>query len=116
MYRLFALRSSVATLDKLENERFVRANARYTLVLTKTEELNDDTVFTTSGLAAEVKAGDLNRLTTADRQWLSDCLSALLYEEMKAKEPEVSEKIGEQIKVLEEALKEQREKDRRNSQ
>lgn len=101
MYRLFALRSTAKVLEELAEERFVRSTARYTLVLTEKESFNS---------SVEITVANFNRLTESDKRWLSDCCSALVYEEMIAHEKDISESIGEQIKALEQALKEQREK------
>lgn len=101
MFRLFALKSTAQTLKEAENERFARATQSYTLVFTEKESMPN---------AAEITTEHINRLTEADKRWLADCFSVLFYEDMKKDEKRLSQKMGEQIEVLEEELKKQRDK------
>ena len=101
MFRLFALKSTAAALKEAEKERFVRATPTYTLIYTERESMPN---------AAEITAEHINRLTDADKRWLTDCCYVLIYEDLKKDEKDLSRKMGEQIEVLERELKAQKDK------
>ena len=95
-YRLYAMPVNAKSVDMAQNERFSRATAWYVLIYTDSDTAPENSV--------EIDENEVNRLSSADRDWLLECNMELIVEDAKAREKEIAQSIGEKIKQLEIAL------------
>ena len=98
-YRLFALPPTNEGIEVAQKNRFSRVTKDYALVYSD-EEVKG---------GKEVTEENLYRLTKADSKWIQDCNYAIIFEETKRKEKEISANLSDTINRLEEVLKESKE-------
>lgn len=96
VYRLYALPVNSKTVEEAQAHRFSRITPLYLLIYS---------VATISAESVEITEADLDRLSSADRDWLLGCNLTIIAEDAKTREKEISETLGEKIERLEEALK-----------
>lgn len=101
-YRLFAMPVNAESVEVAEKSRFARITPFYLLIYT-------DGAMAES--AAEITESEVERLTSADRDWLLGCNMVLLAEDAKKREKEISASLGEKINRLEQALEEARKRE-----
>lgn len=99
-YKLYVLPLTEQSIEFSQGQRFSRITNRYIIVYTQDN----------LGVGKEVTEKDLYRLTQADADWLKDCNYALIFEETKKKEKEISESLSETIEQLETFLREEKAK------
>ena len=100
-YRIYLMDTSQNTIQKLEDERFVRITTDYALSLSTSAPVES---------AYEIDGSDYGRLSKKDIEWITDCVSEILIGELKDNETEVVDGLAERIKRLEEALETERKK------
>lgn len=100
-YRLYALKVDRKSIEAAMRERFNRITPDYILVYTDGKQPEHSII---------MEEDDSKRLNDADVRWLLDCNVVIIAEEMKRREPELSEKISERIDALEAALRAEKEK------
>ena len=94
-YRLYAMPVSQESVETAEMHRFSRITPFYLLIYTE-EKISE--------CAAEITENEVERLTSADRDWLLGCNIVLLTEDAMRREKEISVTLGEKIERLEKAL------------
>ena len=104
-YRLFAMPVGAKEIEAAEKERFARITPLYVLVYTDSAPPTDNSV--------EITEDDVERLSGSDRDWLLLCNMALIAEDAKRREKEISSTLGEKIERLERALEEASNKNER---
>lgn len=97
-YRLYALAVNQDNVAEAQNHRFSRITPLYLLIYSENKLSESNSV--------EITEKDIERLTSADRDWLLGCNMALIVEDAKRREKEISISIGEKIERLEKALEE----------
>ena len=98
-YALYAVPPTKEGLEIAQKSRFSRVTKDYALIYSDSK---------VDG-GKEITDKDLYRLTKADSKWLQDCNYAIIFEETKKKEKEISESLSDTINRLEESLKESKE-------
>ena len=96
-YKLYALPTT--EIESVQKYRFSRVTMGYILVYSDGE---------VSG-GKEVTEENLYRLSAADSKWIQDCNFALIFEETKKREAEMSNNLSDTINRLERILQEERE-------
>lgn len=94
-YRLFAMPVNAESVKLAQKSIFSRVTAWYVLVYTTDTSIDG---------AANIDGDDIERLSSADRDWLLACNMKLIAEDAKRREKEISQTIGEKIERLEKAL------------
>ena len=100
IYRLYAMPTNNETAALAQENRFCRVTAAYVLIYTADE--------IETGKAVEISEDEVDRLASADRDWLLGCNLTLIAEDAKAREKEISAALSEKIEQLEKALEEVR--------
>ena len=95
VYRLYALPVNSQTVAEAQAHRFARITPLYLLIYS----------VGTIADSVEITEAELDRLTSADRDWLLGCNLIIIAEDAKAREKEISITLGEKIERLEQALK-----------
>lgn len=94
-YKLYALPTS--EIEVAQKHRFARATVNYILIYSDEEVPN----------GKEITEENLFRLTATDTKWVQDCNFAIIFEETKKKENEISDSLSETINRLERILQEE---------
>lgn len=100
-YRLYALPLTQENVEAAYGERFSRVTRGYVLLYT----YNDAPV---NGV--EIGIEEVNRLTSADYSWLSDCNCLIVADAAKEKEAQIAGDMKRRIDALERALKAEKDK------
>ena len=100
-YRLYALPLTQENVERAYGERFSRITRGYVLLYTQSEAPED---------AVEIGIEEVNRLTSADYAWLSDCNFLIVADAAKEKEDQIAGDLKKKLEVLETALKAEKEK------
>ena len=98
VYRLFAMSLADTTEKAIEQYRFCRVTTFYTLVYTADETPPENAIV--------IEGEDVERLSSADRDWLLGCNMTLIAEDMKDREKEITADLSQKIEKLEQALEE----------
>ena len=98
-YKLYAFKPNEEGIEKAQKSRFSRVTKDYALIYSAEEVPN----------GVEITEENLFRLTSADSKWVQDCNFAIIFEETKKKEKEISNELSETINRLEQALQEAKE-------
>lgn len=96
-YKLYALESNGEGIEIASKERFSRITKFYILVYCKDGKPPKN--------GAEITQTETHRLSAADEQWLLDCNMAILAEEAKKNEAEITKKMSERLEEIEKLLK-----------
>lgn len=97
--RLYAGPTTAEATARTEGFRFSRIAASYTLVYTgKPKAVPEGFI--------EITEEDAHRLTDADRQWLTDCQTALIVEHIQAQRPAIEERLSELLNIVEQITQE----------
>ena len=97
--RLYAGPTTAEVTARTEGFRFSRIAASYTLVYTDNPKGLPDGFI-------EITEEDAHRLTAADRQWLTDCQTALIVEHIQEQKPIIEERLTELLNIVEQITKE----------
>ena len=97
--RLYAGPTTAEATAQTEGYRFSRIAASYTLVYT--DNPND----LPEGFI-EITEAEAHRLTDADRQWLTDCQTALIVEHIQEQKPVIEQRLNELLNIVEQITKE----------
>lgn len=100
-YRLYALTLTQANVERAYGERFSRITRGYVLVYTQGEAPEN---------SAEIGIEEINRLTKADLDWLSDCNFLIFADAAKENEAQIAGDLSKRMDILESALKAEKEK------
>lgn len=100
-YKLYAVEVNPESIKVASQERFCRITPFYILVYTAGKAPKD---------SIEMTQTETHRLSEQDAQWLGDCNIVILSEEAKKHESEIAANMAERLARLEEALKEEKEK------
>lgn len=100
-YKLYALDANKDGVEAASRERFSRITPFYALVYVSGEPPEG---------AVEITRSETHRLSEKDEQWLLDCNTAILAEEMKKHESEIAADMKERLERLEKALRAEKEK------
>lgn len=101
VYRLYAMSLAETTERAIEQCRFCRVTPFYALIYTADETAPQHSV--------EIEGEDVERLSSADRDWLLGCNMTLIAEDAREREKEISAELSDKIEKLEQALKQAKE-------
>lgn len=102
-YRLFALPMSAEAVQTAQNERFSRVCAGYALI------------YTTNSIKGGVEISEeesRKRLSPVETEWLFDCNTAILADEMKRSEKQILASLSQRVTALEANLAEAKRKEK----
>lgn len=106
VYRLYATRTTEDIVSKVADMRFVRINADYTLVYAS------DGIIMRSVLRnikyTIIGDEEVNRLSAADKYWLTNCNFTIIAEETVKNDAIVLQNMSDMLDVLETELKKNR--------
>lgn len=100
-YRLYAMPLTQENMEIAYGERFSRITRGYVLIYTR-ENAPENCV--------EIGIEEINRLTSEDYAWLSDCNCLIVADAAKANEAQIASDLKKRMEVLEMALKAEKEK------
>ena len=98
VYRLYAMSLAETTEKAIEQYRFCRVTPFYTLIYTADE--------TPPKHSVAIEGEDVERLSSADRDWLLGCNMTLIAEDMKDREKEITADLSAKIEQIEKMLEE----------
>lgn len=94
-YKLYALELTREGIKTASEQRFCRITPFYVLVYTDGDAPQD---------SIEITEEETNRLTKQDEQWLLDCNTAILMEQMHKHEAEISKDVLQRMEKWEQEL------------
>ena len=100
-YKLYAVGVTTESMKEVSTERFCRITPFYILVYTAGDAPKN---------SVEMTQTETHRLSEQDEQWLRDCNIVIIAEEAKKRESEIAADMAERLSRLEDALKEEKEK------
>lgn len=101
-YKLYAARTTNEVIEAVSSLRFTRITAKYTLIY-----CHDERIIANALPFIEytiIRSEEANRLSPADKEWLTDCNFMIIAEEAMKKKELILQKMEDAIKVLEEEL------------
>lgn len=100
--RLYAGPTTAEATARTKGYRFSRITAFYILIYTDKEPPKS---------FIEITEDEAHRLTTADRQWLNDCQTALVLEHVQREKPKIVDKLNELLNIVESITNNERAKE-----
>ena len=98
--RLYAGPTTAEATAWTEGYRFSRITAAYTLIYTEKPAPNG---------FIELDESEAHRITAADRQWLTDCQTALVVEHVQREKPKIVSRLNDLIELAEALERKKRE-------